>query len=149
MVGFAAIDLSPLLSFPMVSGWYNISNWLGKSRGQLKVTVKPLEQIPPVTDPIQSPFRTVQDPVHVQTSVPGMEEDTTCYVARGAYTHFPSHLVPHTEQIITQERNTQQLWNPPITNFLPPDPSRSFLETSVARNLSDLDLLSTRMMSGG
>ena len=65
MVGFAAIDLSALLSFPLVSGWYNISNWLGKCRGQLKVTVKPLEQIPLVTDSMQSTFNTVQGPVHV------------------------------------------------------------------------------------
>ena len=55
MVGFAAIDLSPLLSFPLVSGWYNIS----KCRGQLKFKVKPLEHIPPVTDLAQSPPKTL------------------------------------------------------------------------------------------
>ena len=36
MVGFAAVDLSPLLSFPLLSGWYNILNWM--DYGQLKVT---------------------------------------------------------------------------------------------------------------
>ena len=97
--------------------------------------------------------------MHVQSSVPIEEEDTPCYVARGADTHFPSHLVPHTEQIITQEsnhresyikeRNRKQLWNPPTTNFLPPDPTRSFLESSLARKLSELDLPSARLMSGG
>merc|ERR1719219_692419 len=45
MLGFAAVDLTPLLSFPVLSGWYNIINWVGKSRGQLKVTVRPLEPL--------------------------------------------------------------------------------------------------------
>ena len=40
-----------------------------------------------------------------------------------------------------------RLWNPPTANFLPPDSTRSFLETSLAKNLSELDLLSARLMS--
>ena len=32
------MDLSPLLSsFPRINGWYNIMNWVGKCRGQIKV----------------------------------------------------------------------------------------------------------------
>ena len=88
------------------------------------------------------------------------EKATQSDVARGAYSSFPSHLVNHTEQIVTSGLrpevdkylddgfNTKpQLWNPPTANFLPPDPTRSFLENSLAKNLSELDMLSTRLLS--
>jgi hypothetical protein len=48
MLGYAAVDLSPLLaSFPSVTGWYNITNWVGRCRGQLKISVQPREPLPP------------------------------------------------------------------------------------------------------
>ena len=47
MLGYAAVDLSPLLaSFPSVTGWYNIINWVGRCRGQLKVSVVPRAPLP-------------------------------------------------------------------------------------------------------
>ena len=47
MLGYAAVDLSPLLaSFPSVTGWYNIFNWVGRCRGQLKVSVVPRAPLP-------------------------------------------------------------------------------------------------------
>jgi len=158
MVGFAAIDLSPLLSIPVVSGWYNIINWMGKCRGQVKVTIQPLEEIPRqgshnLPQYKQSDF--VQP--GVATPMDGKstaEIDTQSYIARGMYSSFPSHLVNHTEQIVTKTRPEveddvirPQLWNPPTANFLPPNSTRSFLETSLAKNLSELDLLSSRLMS--
>ena len=43
VVGFVAVDLCPLAAgFPAVTGWYNITDWLGKCRGQLKLSVTPL-----------------------------------------------------------------------------------------------------------
>ena len=44
VLGFVALDLSPLLlaSFPSVQGWYNITDWMGKCRGQIKISVTPL-----------------------------------------------------------------------------------------------------------
>ena len=47
MLGYAAIDLSPLLAaFPSVTGWYNIINWVGRCRGQLKISIRPREALP-------------------------------------------------------------------------------------------------------
>jgi len=162
MVGFAAIDLSPLLSIPVVSGWYNIINWMGKCRGQVKVTVKPLEEIPRKGSHHLPQFKE-SDFLQPSLSIPldgksSADIATQSYVARGTYSSFPSHLVNHTEQIVTNTRHEvdkfvnesdrikPQLWNPPTTNFLPPNSSRSFLETSLAKNLSELDLLSSRLM---
>ncbi|KAG9470095.1 hypothetical protein GDO78_018895 [Eleutherodactylus coqui] len=46
VLGFAAVDLSPLLSgFQSVCGWYNIGDFTGQCQGQIKVSVTPLENI--------------------------------------------------------------------------------------------------------
>lgn len=46
LVGISAIDLSVLTSgFPTISGWYHIMDFGGKSNGQLKISVTPLENV--------------------------------------------------------------------------------------------------------
>ncbi|XP_069825619.1 C2 domain-containing protein 3 isoform X2 [Dendropsophus ebraccatus] len=46
VLGFAAVDLSPLLSgFQSVCGWYNIGDFTGQCQGQIKVSITPLENI--------------------------------------------------------------------------------------------------------
>ncbi|KAM6447769.1 C2 domain-containing protein 3 [Liasis olivaceus] len=46
VIGFASMDLSPLLSgFQFICGWYNITDFSGQCRGQIKVAVSPLENI--------------------------------------------------------------------------------------------------------
>ncbi|XP_068122730.1 C2 domain-containing protein 3 [Hyperolius riggenbachi] len=46
VLGFASVDLSPLLSgFQSVCGWYNIGDFSGQCQGQMKVSVTPLESI--------------------------------------------------------------------------------------------------------
>ena len=46
-MGYVAIDLTPLVlaSFTCVVGWYNITDWLGKCRGQINVSVTPLQNV--------------------------------------------------------------------------------------------------------
>ncbi|XP_011306464.1 uncharacterized protein [Fopius arisanus] len=46
VIGFSAVDLSVLTAgFPVVSGWFHINDFSGKSNGQLKVSVTPLDNI--------------------------------------------------------------------------------------------------------
>lgn len=46
VIGFASVDLSPLLSgFHSVCGWYNITDLSGQCHGQLKVSVTPLRPL--------------------------------------------------------------------------------------------------------
>ncbi|XP_013911353.1 PREDICTED: C2 domain-containing protein 3 [Thamnophis sirtalis] len=46
VIGFASVDLSPLLSgFQYVCGWYDITDLSGQCRGQVKVAISPLENI--------------------------------------------------------------------------------------------------------
>ncbi|XP_052013552.1 C2 domain-containing protein 3 isoform X2 [Apodemus sylvaticus] len=46
VVGFASVDLSPLLSgFQFICGWYNITDFSGECQGQIKVAVSPMESL--------------------------------------------------------------------------------------------------------
>ncbi|XP_006875492.1 PREDICTED: C2 domain-containing protein 3 [Chrysochloris asiatica] len=46
VIGFASVDLSPLLSgFQFVCGWYNITDFSGDCQGQIKVAISPLENL--------------------------------------------------------------------------------------------------------
>ncbi|KAM4846530.1 C2 domain-containing protein 3 isoform 2-T2 [Thomomys bottae] len=46
VIGFASVDLSPLLSgFQFICGWYNITDFSGECQGQIKVAVSPLESL--------------------------------------------------------------------------------------------------------
>lgn len=46
MIGFASVDLSPLVcGFPSVCGWYNITDFGGQCHGQLKVSITPLKGV--------------------------------------------------------------------------------------------------------
>lgn len=46
VIGFASVDLSPLLSgFQYVCGWYNITDFSGECQGQIKVAISPLESL--------------------------------------------------------------------------------------------------------
>uniref|UniRef100_A0A669R0X4 C2 domain containing 3 centriole elongation regulator n=1 Tax=Phasianus colchicus TaxID=9054 RepID=A0A669R0X4_PHACC len=59
VIGFASVDLSPLLSgFQLVCGWYNITDFSGQCRGQIKVAVSPLQNINNLKEERQARIRT-------------------------------------------------------------------------------------------
>ena len=145
MVGFAAIDISPLQALPCLSGWYNVLDWVGKCRGQISLGVKPLIQVPRFGEQGRQ-----------SSCDPGLIK----YVVQGTYSSFPSHLVSHTRQIISpvmamappKKGHLPPSSAPPSENivhpqfnFLPDDPTRSFLEGRLASNLADLDHLSKNL----
>ena len=131
MLGFAAVDLSPLLSFPVLSGWYNVINWAGKCRGQLKVTVRPLESLSrnnntETLTTSYSPTSSVLPPSETPVS-----QQSLC-------------LIPQSLDIPREE---SLHWSPPQSNSVQDQPaSISFLESSLARNLMDLESLTSRLV---
>jgi len=137
MVGFAAIDISPLQALPCLSGWYNVLDWVGKCRGQISLKVTPLKPVPRFGE--QDRRQSSGDPGQMK------------YVVQGTYSTFPSHLVSHTRQVISPvmamapPRNVSEKSVHPQFNFLPDDPTRSFLEGRLASNLADLDHLSKNL----
>merc|ERR1712192_305267 len=101
--------------------------------GQISLRVKPLKQVPTFGEQGR---RSSRDPGLIK------------YVVQGTYSTFPSHLVSHTRQIISPV----MAMAPPLENdvhpqfnFLPDDPTRSFLEGRLASNLADLDHLSKNL----
>ncbi|NXY46209.1 C2CD3 protein, partial [Ceuthmochares aereus] len=70
VIGFASVDLSPLLSgFQLVCGWYNIMDFSGQCRGQIKVAVSPLQNITNLKEERQARIRTQLPDSSVRTSV--------------------------------------------------------------------------------
>ncbi|NWQ89231.1 C2CD3 protein, partial [Burhinus bistriatus] len=70
VIGFASVDLSPLLSgFQLVCGWYNITDFSGQCRGQIKVAVSPLQNINNLKEERQARIRTQAPSPSVHTSV--------------------------------------------------------------------------------
>jgi len=134
MVGFAAIDISPLQALPCLSGWYNVLDWVGKCRGQISLMVTPLKPVP----------RFGEQDLRLSSGDPRQMK----YVVQGTYSTFPSHLISHTRQIISPvmamspSRKVSEESVHPRFNFLPDDPTKSFLEGRLASNLADLDHLS-------
>ncbi|NWH80771.1 C2CD3 protein, partial [Piaya cayana] len=71
VIGFASVDLSPLLSgFQLVCGWYNIMDFSGQCRGQIKVAVSPLQNITNLKEERQARIRTQPPGSSVRASVP-------------------------------------------------------------------------------
>jgi hypothetical protein len=158
VLGYVAVDLTPLklTAFTTVSGWYNITDWLGKCRGQMKLSVTPLESI----------LRTQEcNPMQQQeelndTSICGNNDDMD-YYATGQYSQYPSHLVPHNELLIRSRHKsnpadlslisetTSQGFNEPCSYWREPDhkaggtsaASISMLERTLNNHLADLNSL--------
>uniref|UniRef100_A0A8D2IZD6 C2 domain containing 3 centriole elongation regulator n=1 Tax=Varanus komodoensis TaxID=61221 RepID=A0A8D2IZD6_VARKO len=101
VIGFASVDLSPLLSgFQVVCGWYNITDFSGQCQGQIKVAVSPLESILHLKEERQARSR---------TKAPGSAVRPTCSCKS---TSPASHgqLQGHTERQEEERRpkNTEQ-----------------------------------------
>ncbi|XP_039202390.1 C2 domain-containing protein 3 isoform X1 [Crotalus tigris] len=63
VMGFASVDLSPLLcGFQHICGWYNVTDLSGQCRGQVKVAVCPLENIAHLKGERQAKSCQVKDP---------------------------------------------------------------------------------------
>ncbi|NWR25565.1 C2CD3 protein, partial [Emberiza fucata] len=71
VIGFASVDLSPLLSgFQLVCGWYNITDFSGQCRGQIKVAVSPLQNINSLREERQARARNQPESSAVKLSFP-------------------------------------------------------------------------------
>ncbi|XP_074833928.1 C2 domain-containing protein 3 [Carettochelys insculpta] len=87
VIGFASVDLSPLLSgFQLVCGWYNITDLSGQCRGQIKVAVSPLESIIHLKEVRQTRIRTKTPGSSIPVRSP------FAFEARTLYTAFPSYV---------------------------------------------------------
>ncbi|XP_051963603.1 C2 domain-containing protein 3-like [Xyrauchen texanus] len=97
VIGFASVDLSPLLSgFQSVCGWYNITDFSGQCQGQLKVSVSPLRAVQELRSQRQPvPETTAPDSSALFSALP------LCYQTTATYNSFPNHISQFSEQRFT------------------------------------------------
>ncbi|XP_010129000.1 PREDICTED: C2 domain-containing protein 3, partial [Chlamydotis macqueenii] len=80
VIGFASVDLSPLLSgFQLVCGWYNITDFGGQCRGQIKVAVSPLQNVSNLKEERQARIRTQPPSSSVKPSFPTFLSNPTSF----------------------------------------------------------------------
>jgi len=153
VIGFAAVDVSPLRAgFPDVSGWYNIMDFVGRCRGQIKVSVTPFEDVKRLVEKgcsQQTLLERRDSEVAPEALVAPRTPSTYCVAAR--YSEFPSHVIQHTEQVVlatpvpaapVDERlEATPAWIPPEITVDPEGTTHSFLRSK----LTDLERATERM----
>ncbi|KAM9358901.1 C2 domain-containing protein 3 [Symphorus nematophorus] len=103
VIGFASVDLSPLLcGFQSVCGWYNITDFSGQCHGQLKVSITPLRGI----QDLRGQRKTVHEEAVKNTPTLPLSYQTTA-----TYSCFPSHISRFTEQKISSPDHTERLFS--------------------------------------
>ncbi|NXI90798.1 C2CD3 protein, partial [Psophia crepitans] len=108
VIGFASVDLSPLLSgFQLVCGWYNITDFSGQCRGQIKVAISPLQNINNLKEERQARIRTQPPSSSTKPSFPTFPSNATNFSKQMLHTLSKEVSVP------TRER-------PPASRISPP-----------------------------
>ncbi|XP_013880674.1 C2 domain-containing protein 3 [Austrofundulus limnaeus] len=103
VIGFACVDLSPLLcGFSSVCGWYNITDFSGQCHGQIKVSVTPLKGV----QELRGQRKTVSE--EAATHSPGIP---LSYQTTAMYSSFPSHISRFPEQKISSPSHTDRLFS--------------------------------------
>ncbi|KAM7130264.1 C2 domain-containing protein 3 isoform 2-T2 [Ciconia maguari] len=111
VIGFASVDLSPLLSgFQLVCGWYNITDFSGQCRGQIKVAVSPLQNINNLKEERQARIRTQPASSSVKASFPTFPSNATSFSKQMLNTLSKEVSVP------TRERAVSSRISPPGTH---------------------------------
>ncbi|XP_028656159.2 C2 domain-containing protein 3 isoform X1 [Erpetoichthys calabaricus] len=94
VIGFASVDLSPLLSgFQSVCGWYNIIDFSGQCQGQIKVGITPQEPVHDLKEKRAATAETTEKGASFQ--VPSLSYQTSA-----TYNSFPTHITRYPEQLI-------------------------------------------------
>lgn len=172
VLGYVAVDLTPLklTAFTQVSGWYNITDWLGKCRGQMKLSVTPLESILRNQECYTSFALNLQQDEFNDTSVCVGNNDDVDYFASGHYTNYPSHLIPHQELMIRSRHKSnpdlslisepsqigskvyrgpsESYWRAPQPKQVDPTEANSIsmLERTLNSHLAELNLLTNKWL---
>ncbi|XP_025967239.2 C2 domain-containing protein 3 isoform X2 [Dromaius novaehollandiae] len=107
VIGFASVDLSPLLSgFQLVCGWYNITDFSGQCRGQIKVAVSPLQSISNLKEERQARIRTQPPSSSVKVSFAALPSNAASFSKQMSNTLSNEVDVPTREQISTPGTHT-------------------------------------------
>ncbi|XP_041850756.1 C2 domain-containing protein 3 isoform X2 [Melanotaenia boesemani] len=107
VIGFASVDLSPLLcGFPSVCGWYNITDFSGQCHGQIKVSITPLRGV----QDLRGLRRNATEEAAKNSSVL-FQTVPLNYQTTAMYSSFPSHISRYPEQQISSPIHTDTLFS--------------------------------------
>ncbi|CAJ1065156.1 LOW QUALITY PROTEIN: C2 domain-containing protein 3 [Xyrichtys novacula] len=107
VLGFASVDLSPLLcGFQSLCGWYNITDFSGQCHGQLKVSVTPLKGV----QDLRAQRKAVSEET-VANSAAVFPALPLSYHTTATYSSFPAHISRYTEQKISSPDHTDRLFS--------------------------------------
>ncbi|KAM9852878.1 C2 domain-containing protein 3 [Aulostomus maculatus] len=107
VIGFASVDLSPLLcGFQSVCGWYNITDFSGQCHGQLKVSITPLKWV----QDLRGQRKTVSEEA-VSNSSTLFQAFPLSYHTTATYSTFPSHISRYPEQKISSPARMNMLFS--------------------------------------
>ncbi|XP_010601582.1 C2 domain-containing protein 3 isoform X6 [Fukomys damarensis] len=96
VIGFASVDLSPLLSgFQFICGWYNITDFSGECQGQIKVAISPLESLIHFKEERQARRGMETQALLIPTYSP------FSFPTSDIYAGFPSCIARHTRDQLT------------------------------------------------
>ncbi|NXC10151.1 C2CD3 protein, partial [Orthonyx spaldingii] len=149
VIGFASVDLSPLLSgFQLLCGWYNITDFSGQCRGQIKVAISPLQNINHLKEERQARARSQPESSSVHPSI--SSPLTLNWVANNQHSgHVFSRISPpgthparHKEHVRNVRRfheSLQQAEGNARRAARLDSASRVALLTALRKNLSELD----------
>uniref|UniRef100_A0A663EP53 C2 domain containing 3 centriole elongation regulator n=1 Tax=Aquila chrysaetos chrysaetos TaxID=223781 RepID=A0A663EP53_AQUCH len=151
VIGFASVDLSPLLSgFQLVCGWYNITDFSGQCRGQIKVAISPLQNINNLKKERQARIRTQPPSSSVRASVSSPVDFNLCSVVKcrpvsSRINHPGTHTPRHEEHMQNVRRFHESLQQAEGNAHRAAKmdslslSSRASLLTALRKNLSELD----------
>lgn len=137
MIGFASVDLSPLVcGFPSVCGWYNITDFGGQCHGQLKVSITPLKGVQDLRwqrlsvseeaakNSLVRELRLLEQIFLLLMAFSKFETNQKVFVWQGlfqafplsyqttaTYSSFPSHISRFPEQKISSPDHTDRLFS--------------------------------------
>uniref|UniRef100_A0A3B4ZGR1 C2 domain containing 3 centriole elongation regulator n=1 Tax=Stegastes partitus TaxID=144197 RepID=A0A3B4ZGR1_9TELE len=127
VIGFASVDLSPLLcGFPSVCGWYNITDFSGQCHGQLKVSITPLRGV----QDLREQRKTVTEEAAKSSPVRALQLSSE---SDRHFEHMDKVRLYH--QNLQEQTASQSVCSSSGTDI---NPSSSFL-FSTLRKLSELD----------
>ncbi|XP_056296608.1 C2 domain-containing protein 3 isoform X3 [Pseudoliparis swirei] len=108
VVGFASVDLSPLVcGFQSLCGWYNITDFSGQCHGQLKVAITPQKGL----QDLREQRKTVNEEASKKSPQPLFQALPLCYHTTATYSSFPSHISRYPEQNISSPDHTDMLFS--------------------------------------
>ncbi|XP_076376246.1 uncharacterized protein LOC117229628 [Megalopta genalis] len=140
VIGFSAVDVSVLISgFPIISGWFHIMDFSGECKGQIKVSIAPLDNLSLFKK--STSLSTTRIPMYDTSQFNWLPLNAPdVYTSNAMKNDTVSTLV----QVETPEHTKNQLIDS-ISHVGLEDTSMSFLSLSLKKKLTELDEITQRL----